>query len=98
MSSKEMLELPAVGNHYVQLYKETTQLADAVCHFIADKLSDHEGIIIVATPSHTDIFCTSLTFRGYDPKAPIAKGQLTLLDAHTLLNSWLRGCQMHSYS
>lgn len=89
MSSKEMLELPTVGNHYVQLYQETTELADAVCHFIADKLSDQEGIIIVATPSHTDIFCTSLTFRGYSPNALIASGQLTLLDAQTLLSSFL---------
>lgn len=89
MSSKEMLELPTVGNHYVQLYQDTTQLADAVCHFIADKLSEQEGIIIVATDPHTDIFCTSLTFRGYDPNALIDKGQLTLLNAHTLLASFM---------
>ncbi len=89
MSSKEMLELPTVGNHYVQLYQEATQLSDAVCHFIADKLTDQEGIIIVATSLHTDIFCTSLTFRGYDPNELIKKGQLTLLDAHTLLNAFM---------
>ena len=89
MSSKEMLELPTVGNHYVQLYQETTQLADAVCHFIADKLTDQEGIILVATPPHTDIFCTALIFRGYDPKVLIEKGKLTLLDANILLASFM---------
>lgn len=89
MSSKEMLELPNVGNHYVQLYQETAQLAEAVCHFITDKLTDQEGIIIVATPDHAEIFSTSLTFRGYDPKALISKGQLTFLDAKSLLDTFL---------
>jgi hypothetical protein len=89
MSSKEMLESPSAGNHYVQLYQNSHQLADAVCHFITDDLAEHEGLILVATPVHTDIFCSSLTFRGYDPKSLIAAGQLTILDAQTLLDSFM---------
>jgi hypothetical protein len=89
MSSKEMLESPSIGNHYVQLYQNSTQLAEAVCHFIADDLMEHEGLILVATPDHTDIFLTSLTFRGYDTNHLITKEQLTILDAQSLLNSFM---------
>ena len=89
MSSKELLELPTAGNHYVQLYQKTAQLADAVGHFIGDKLSETEGIIIVATPLHTAAFCETLTSAGHDIDEWVATGKLTLLDANTLLSSFL---------
>jgi hypothetical protein len=89
MSSKEMLESPSIGNHYVQLYQDSTQLAEAVCHFISDDLMEHEGLILVATPDHTEIFLTSLTFRGYDTSNLMAKGQLTILDAQSMLDNFM---------
>ncbi|MBA3696052.1 MAG: MEDS domain-containing protein [Methylotenera sp.] len=89
-SSKEMLEDPFVGDHYVQLYQETTELSEAVYHFITDNLSTSEAIIIVATPSHTKTFTDLLTYKGYDLSELIEKGQLTLLDAEDLLHSFLK--------
>lgn len=84
-----MLSQPVAGSHYAQLYQDTEQLAQAVGHFITNDLSGFQAIVIIATPVHTEAFCTYLTNRQFDITKMLATGQLRFYNAETLLDSFM---------
>jgi hypothetical protein len=78
-------------DHIVQLYQDQNFLNRAVCRFAAAALANGEGVILVPTQEHWDAFCPRLEAEGVDLKAVQRNGQLTVVDADTLLPKFMRG-------
>jgi hypothetical protein len=80
----------APRDHIVQLYQDQNFLNRAVCRFAAAALANGEGLILVPTVSHWDAFRPRLEAEGVDVKAAQNRGQLTIVDADTLLPDFMR--------
>jgi hypothetical protein len=80
----------APRDHIVQLYQDEGFLSRAVCRFAAAALSSGEGVILVPTLTHWNIFRPRLEAEGVDIEAAQARGQLTIVDADELLPRFMR--------
>src|SRR5688572_7538267 len=61
--------------HGVQLYENDAALAAVVCRFLSDGLDSGEGLVVVATEAHHQVFAKTLQAQGVDLSAAHAKGQ-----------------------
>jgi hypothetical protein len=77
-------------DHIVQLYQDQEFLNRAVCRFAASALANGEGVILVPTAAHWDAFRPRLEAEGVDIPAAQDCGQLTVVDADTLLPQFMR--------
>jgi hypothetical protein len=77
-------------DHIVQLYQDQQFLNRAVCRFAAAVIANGEGVILVPTPAHWAAFRPRLEAEGVDTDAAQRKGQLTVVDADTLLPQFMR--------
>jgi len=77
-------------DHIVQLYQDQTFLNRAVCRFAAAAIANGEGVILVPTAAHWAAFRPRLEAEGVDTDAAQAEGQLTVVDADTLLPQFMR--------
>ena len=77
-------------DHIVQLYQDQQFLNRAVCRFAASALANGEGVILVPTAAHWDAFRPRLEAEGVHIEAAQACGQLTVVDADTLLPQFMR--------
>jgi hypothetical protein len=80
----------APRDHIVQLYQDQQFLNRAVCRFAAAAIANGEGVILVPTVAHWDAFRPRLESEGVDVKAAEKRGQLTIVDADTLLPIFMR--------
>lgn len=87
----ELLADASAPNHIVQLYQDEQFLSRAVCRFAAGTLANGEGLILVPTAAHWDAFIPRLEAEGVDINAAQSNGQLTVIDADTLLPQFMRG-------
>jgi hypothetical protein len=86
-----LLTHAAPRDHIVQLYQDQDFLNRAVCRFAAAALANGEGLILVPTSAHWNVFRPRLEAAGVDVKAAQDRGQLTVVDADELLPSFMRG-------
>ena len=77
-------------DHIVQLYQDQSFLNRAVCRFAAAAIANGEGVILVPTQAHWTAFRPRLEAEGVDTEATQRKGQLTVVDADTLLPQFMR--------
>src|SRR5215207_10465815 len=77
-------------DHIVQLYQDQQFLNRAVCRFAASAIANGEGIILVPTAAHWQVFRPRLEAEGVDTQAAQACGQLTVVDADELLPQFMR--------
>ncbi|HKW15282.1 MAG TPA: MEDS domain-containing protein [Candidatus Krumholzibacteria bacterium] len=77
-------------DHIVQLYQDQSFLNRAVCRFAAAAIANGEGVILVPTEAHWAAFRPRLEAEGVDIDATQRKGQLTVVDADTLLPQFMR--------
>jgi hypothetical protein len=77
-------------DHIVQLYQDQEFLNRAVCRFAAAAIANGEGVILVPTAAHWAAFRPRLEAAGVDTTAVQDAGQLTVVDADTLLPQFMR--------
>jgi hypothetical protein len=77
-------------DHIVQLYQDQEFLNRAVCRFAAAAIANGEGVILVPTAAHWDAFRPRLESQGVNVKAAQERGQLSVVDADTLLPQFMR--------
>ncbi len=90
---KKVLERPPSGGHFVQLYEaDEKALTSNVGHYLWEGLSRGEGVLVIATPEHRDLFSEYLTNLGANVSDLIASKQFVIWDArHTLTQFMIDG-------
>ncbi|HMI92989.1 MAG TPA: GAF domain-containing protein, partial [Polyangiales bacterium] len=81
----------AIAHHSVRFYEDEADLVAAASAFLAEGLDQQEPVLVIAVPEHRVAFLHGLQERGCDVEGARASGQLTFLDAHELLASFMRG-------
>ena len=77
--------------HSVQFYEDDRFLVDTVVDFFAVGLVDGLGAVAIATRDHIAAITHGLHEKGFDVERTRTNGQLTLLDADELLESFMSG-------
>jgi hypothetical protein len=85
----DLLAEPLNREHFVQLYRDESTLAEAVAVFAGAGLGKAESAVIVATPEHIRAFEERLAARGFDVKDLERWGQLTMVDAVAMLSRFM---------
>lgn len=96
MRSLELLkptppEDSGVGRHVVQFYEDDAFLLPTVANFMVEGLNAGSAALVVATPEHCAGFVEQLRLLGVDVDAEVTSGRLTMLDARTTLDRFVRG-------
>jgi hypothetical protein len=89
MSSTLLVDAP-VGRHFAQLHRDTTGLVQSVSRFVESGLVRGNGVVLVATPGHTDAVMEHLRLAAIDPDAFRRSGLLAVYDAQGLLDRFTR--------
>jgi hypothetical protein len=76
-----VIENPAAGDHFVQLYDSTEPLADAVATYVRTGLARGEAAVVIATPEHRAAFLQRIE----GARELLAEGRLNVLDAERTL-------------
>jgi hypothetical protein len=72
--------------HVVQLYgSDERLLARNVCRYLAEGFARGEGLILIATPQHTEAFASGLAECGLDVPRIVSDGRLAVFDAEAML-------------
>jgi len=77
------------AEHAVHLYQEPEELGRSVATFLDAGFRIGAPGIVVATPEHWQVFARELQSRGCDLEPLEREGQLTVLDADTLLATFM---------
>jgi hypothetical protein len=87
----ELLTHTEAGDHVVQLYGEDDQLlAKNVSRYLAEGMRRLDGLIVIATPEHTQAIARHLAEEGASATREAERdGRLVFLDARTTLDSLL---------
>jgi hypothetical protein len=87
---EKVLERPPSGGHFVQLYEvDEAALTKNVGHYIWEGLRRGEGVLVIATPEHGDLFSEHLTACGANVPDLIASKQFVILDARQTLAQFM---------
>lgn len=84
-----LIEAP-VNRHFAQLHRDPQDLADTVTIYLATGLRRGNGVVVIATPQHTNLFLTRLRADDLDPSLFLKSGRLELHDAEMTLRKFLR--------
>src|SRR6266705_5069854 len=84
-----LIEAPA-NRHFAQLHRDPQALADAVSVYLETGLRRANGVVVIASPKHTDLFLGRLRADDLDPGAFLKSGQLELHDAELTLRKCMR--------
>ena len=87
----ELLQLPARGDHIVQLYQDENDLAAALAHFAAGGLALGEGVVFIASPARWRLLGERLRGAGVDTHGAALRGQLRLFGSKIILSA----CMSH---
>ncbi len=79
-----------VNRHFAQLQSDPQALTDAVTLYLQTGLRRGNGVVVIATPAHTELFLTRLRDDGLDPARFIKSGQLELHDAELSLRKFMQ--------
>lgn len=84
-----LIEAP-VHRHFAQLHRDPQALTEAVTIYLQTGLRRGNGVVVIATPEHTERFLASLRAEGIDPGVFLKSGQLELHDAELTLRKFMR--------
>ncbi len=85
-------EIVACGDqHAVQFYDDDDFLTERLARFVAAGFESREPVLMVATRAHREACRRRLESRGIDVGRALEAGQLNVLDAHQLLESFMVG-------
>jgi hypothetical protein len=84
-----LIEAP-VNRHFAQQHRDPQALTDAVTLYLQTGLRRGNGVVVIATPTHTDRFLTRLREDDLDPGVYLKSGQLELHDAELTLRKFMR--------
>ena len=84
-----LIEAP-VNRHFAQLHRDPQALTDAVTLYLETGLRRGNGVVVFASPAHTDLFLSRLREHEIDPGAFLKSGQLELHDAELTLRKCMR--------
>jgi len=87
---RDLLTEAPVNRHFAQLHRDPQNLADAVTIYLGTGLRRGNGVVVIATPQHTDLFLTRLRADDLDPSMFLKSGRLELHDAELTLRKFLR--------
>jgi hypothetical protein len=85
-----LIEAP-VGRHFAQLHRKRDELVKAVGQFIETGLQRQQGVVVIATNTHTALILDYLTRQEIDSESCRRSGQLVLRDAEATLETFMRG-------
>jgi hypothetical protein len=87
---KKLIERPGPHGHLVQLYKADEQaLAKNVSQYLWEGLSRGDGLLVIATPEHCDLFSRELKSLGADLESAILNRHLRFFDAQETLAQFM---------
>jgi DcmR-like sensory protein len=89
LPSSLLTEAP-VNRHFAQLHRDPQTLTDAVTLYLQTGLRRGNGVVVIASPEHTDLFLTRLREENLDPNTFLKSGQLELHDAELTLRKFIR--------
>ncbi|MBI4610596.1 MAG: MEDS domain-containing protein [Candidatus Rokubacteria bacterium] len=78
------------GRHFAQLHKDGQALGEAVGLFVKTGLRRGEGVVVIASAAHTELFLGPLSQDGFDPEACRRTGQLAVINAEEALARFMR--------
>jgi DcmR-like sensory protein len=84
-----LIEAP-VNRHFAQLHRDSQGLTDAVTLYLQTGLRRGNGVVVIASPAHTDLFLDRLREDDLDPGVFLKSGQLELHDAELTLRKFMR--------
>ena len=87
--SSLLIEAP-VDRHFAQLHRDPQALTAAVTVFLQTGLRRGNGVVMIASREHTDLFMAGLREEGLDPGVFLKSGQLELHDADWTLRKFMR--------
>jgi len=87
----DLLQHPAGGDHFVQVYRDEGFLGDAVVEYAGTGLKRGEAVILIATPPHRENFLRRLEQAGLDTAGALGRGQLRVMDAAETLAKFTPG-------
>jgi hypothetical protein len=87
--SSLLIEAP-VDRHFAQLHRDPQALTAAVTLFLQTGLRRGNGVVMIASREHTDLFMAGLREEGLDPGVFLKSGQLELHDADWTLRKFMR--------
>jgi hypothetical protein len=91
---ERLLEQPISGGHFVQLYQaDESSLSKNVGHYIWEGLRRGDGVLLITTSDHHELFAGQLERMGADLPALQASRQLTFLDAEATMAQFMVGGQ-----
>jgi len=83
---EKLLERPHSRGHFVQLYEaDEVALTRNVGHYLWEGLRRGEGVLVISTPEHRDLFSGHLDHLGADLPALLGNRQLVFWDAQQTL-------------
>jgi hypothetical protein len=87
---EKVLERPPSGGHFVQLYEaDEGALTNNVGHYLWEGLRRGEGVLVIATPEHRDLFSEYLTGCGANVPDLLASRQFVVWDARQTLAQFM---------
>jgi hypothetical protein len=84
-----LIEAP-VNRHFAQLHRDPQALTDAVVLYLETGLRRGNGVVVIASRHHTELFLKQLREDGLDPGRFLKSGQLELHDAELALRKFMR--------
>jgi hypothetical protein len=91
---EKLLERPHPRGHFVQLYEaDEVALAKNVGLYLWEGLRQGEGVLVIATPEHQELFSGHLDHVGANLPALLGSQQLVFWDAQDTLNQFMAGGQ-----
>lgn len=84
-----LIEAP-VNRHFAQLHRDPQALTDAVTLYLETGLRRGNGVVVIASSLHADLFLARLRETNLDPSAFLKAGQLELHDAELTLRKFMR--------
>jgi hypothetical protein len=83
------------NRHFAQLHRDPQTLTDAVTLYLQTGLRRGNGVVVIASRAHTDLFLTRLRADHLDPNAFLKSGQLELHGAELTLRKVMRNDTPH---
>jgi hypothetical protein len=83
-----LIEAP-VNRHFAQLHRDPQALTDAVTLYLETGLRRGNGVVVIATPAHIELFLERLREQDLDPGRFLKSGQLELHDAELTLRKFM---------
>lgn len=91
---EKLLEHPRSRGHFVQLYEMgDAALTRNVGHYLWQGLRQGDGVLVIATPEHRELFCRHLSTKGADLDALSASHRWVCQDAQDTLTQFMVGGQ-----